>query len=87
MQDVEGPSKAIAYEPLHEFPKKCYVQPAKSQIILPICAVLSELEYSTKVKLLTEQHLVLLSLKGGCTGSSESIHVKMPHCWKACVAA
>ena len=28
------------------------------------------------VKLLTEHHLGFLSLKGGCTGSSESIHVK-----------
>ena len=24
-----------------------------------------------------------LSLKGGCTGSFESTHVKMPHCWKS----
>ena len=39
------------------------------------------------VKLLTKQHLEFLSLKGGCTGSSESIHVKMPHCWKSHVAA
>ena len=39
------------------------------------------------VKLLVEQHLGFLSLKGGCTGSSESIHVKMPHCWKSHVAA
>ena len=28
-----------------------------------------------------------LSLKGGCTCSSESTHVKMPHCWKSHVAA
>ena len=34
------------------------------------------------VKLLTEHHLEFLSLKGGCRGSSESTHVKMPHCWK-----
>ena len=34
-------------------------------------------------KLLTEQHLEFLSLKGGCRGSSESTHVKMPHCWKS----
>ena len=27
------------------------------------------------VKLLTEHHLEYLSLKGGCTGSSESTHV------------
>ena len=39
------------------------------------------------VKLLTEHHLEFLSLIGGCRGSSESIHVKMPHCWKSHVAA
>ena len=35
------------------------------------------------VKLLTEHYLEFLSLKGGCIGSSESTHVKMPHCWKS----
>ena len=35
------------------------------------------------IKLLTEHHLEFLSLKVGCTGSSESTHVKMPHCWKS----
>ena len=35
------------------------------------------------VKLLTEHHLEFLSLKGGCRGSSESTHVKMPNCWKS----
>ena len=35
------------------------------------------------VKLLTEQHFEFLSLKGGCRGSSESTHVKTPHCWKS----
>ena len=35
------------------------------------------------VKLLTEHNLEFLSLKGGSTGSSESTHVKMPHCWKS----
>ena len=35
------------------------------------------------VKLLTEHHLEFLSLKEGCTGWSESILVKMPHCWKS----
>ena len=35
------------------------------------------------VKLLTEHHLEWLSLKGGFRGSSESTHVKMPHCWKS----
>ena len=39
------------------------------------------------VKLLTEHYLEFLSLKGGCTGSSESTFVKMPHCWKSHVAA
>ena len=35
------------------------------------------------LKLLTEHHLECLSLKGGCRGSSESTHVKIPHCWKS----
>ena len=39
------------------------------------------------VKLLTEHHLERLSFKGGCTGSSESTLVKMPHCWKSHVTA
>ena len=45
------------------------------------------LEYPMSVKLLTEHHLEFLSLKGGCTGSSESTLVKMPHCWKSHVSA
>ena len=32
------------------------------------------------VKLLTEHRLEFVSLKGGCTGSSESTLVKMRHC-------
>ena len=39
------------------------------------------------VKLLTEHYLEFLSLKGGCTGSSESTLIKMPHCWKSHVMA
>ena len=39
------------------------------------------------VKLLHEQHLEFLRLKGGCTGSSESTLVKIPHCWKSHVTA
>ena len=35
------------------------------------------------VKLLIKQHIEFLSLKGGCTGSSESIYIKMPNCWKS----
>ena len=35
------------------------------------------------VKLLTERHLEFLSLKGCCTGSSESTLVKMSNCWKS----
>ena len=41
------------------------------------------LEYSMSVKLLTEYHFELLILIRGCAGSSESIRVKMPHCWKS----
>ena len=42
------------------------------------------LEYSMTVKLLTEYAFgVSISFTGGCKGSSESIHIKMPHCWKS----
>ena len=39
------------------------------------------------VKLLIEHNLEFLSLEGGYTGSSESIHVKMTHCWKSHITA
>ena len=39
------------------------------------------------VKLLTKQHLEFLGPKGGCTGSSESTLVKIPHCLKSHVVA
>ena len=35
------------------------------------------------VNLLTEHHLEILSLKGGCRGSSKSTFVKMSNCWKS----
>ena len=39
------------------------------------------------IDLLTQHHLEFLRLKGGSTGMSESVHVKMPHCWKSHVTA
>ena len=45
------------------------------------------LEYSMTAKLMTKHNLEFLSLKGGCTGLSESTLVKMPHCWKSHVGA
>ena len=45
------------------------------------------LEYSMTVKLLSKHHLEIISLKGGCTGSSESTLFKIPNCWKSHVAA
>ena len=39
------------------------------------------------IKLLTEHHLEFLSSKDDCTCSSETIHVKIPHCWKSHLAA
>ena len=45
------------------------------------------LKYTLSVTLLTEHNLEFLNLKGGCTGSSESTHVKIPHCWKSRVEA
>ena len=39
------------------------------------------------VKLLTEQCLKIVSLKGGSTCSSEATLVKVSHCWKSRVTA
>ena len=39
------------------------------------------------VKLLTEQYLEFLSLKGDCRGSSEYTLVKISNCWKSHAAA
>ena len=38
------------------------------------------------IKRLTDYNLGFLSLRGGCISSSESTHVKMPHCLKSRVA-
>ena len=84
------------------FPTMWYEWPAKAYTSLRIgsdkpahiCAyeqpdqsLCLSLEYSITLRLLTGHHLEILSLKGGCTGSSESILVKMPHCWKSHVVA
>ena len=53
------------------FPTMSYVRPANPQISLRICLCYL-LEYSMIVKLLTGHDLEFLSLKGGCTGPSES---------------
>ena len=64
---------AIFLSQCMRFPTMWYVQPAS---LRSACAyaqsdqsLCSSLEYSMTVKLLTENHLEFLSLKGGCTGS------------------
>ena len=77
---------ADRFEPLHGIS----MQPAKAQTSAyaqsdqSLCL---SLEYPMSVKLLTEHYLRFLSLIGGCTGSSVSTLVKMPHCWKSRVTA
>ena len=70
------------FEPVHEISNSvvCVTSKASDQTARILCWLL---EYSMIVKLLTEHHSEFLSLKGGCTGSYESTHVKMPHCWKS----
>ena len=81
----------ITHEPQHEISNnvvcatsKASDHPAHTQSDQSLCL---SLEYSMSVKLLNEHYLEFLSLKGGCIGSSESIDVKMPHCWKFHVVA
>ena len=59
-------------------------QPAHTLSDQSLCL---SLEYYTKIKLLNEHNLECLSLKEGYRGSSESVYVKMPNCWKSHVAA
>ena len=73
------------------FPTMWYVRQTR---LRPACAyaqsdqsLCKSLEHSMTVKLLTEQYLGFQSLKEGCTGSFESIFVKMRHCWKSHVTA
>ena len=73
------------------FPTMWYV---RQQRLRPACAyaqsgqsLCKSPEHSVTVKLLTEQYLGFLSLKGGCTGSPESTFVKMTLCWKSHVTA
>ena len=61
----------------------CYVRPY-AQSDQSICL---SLEHSMSVKILTEHHLEYLSLTGGCTGSSASTLVKMPHCWNSIMSS
>ena len=81
------------YEPRHEIlnnevgaTSKGSDQPGHTLSLIRAFASLLNILFMT-VKLLTEHHLEFLSLKGGCTGSSESSLVKMPHCRKAHVVA
>ena len=73
-------------EPVHEISNNVVDQQslrsacAYAQSDQSLCLLL---EFSMIVKLLTEHNFEFLSLKGGCRGSSESTHVKMPHCWKS----
>ena len=68
-----------------------YVRPAKPQSACTYAQsdqnLCQSLEYSMSVKLPTEHNLEFLSLKGGCTGLSESTLAKMPPCWKSHIAA
>ena len=73
-------------EPRHEISNNvvCAINKASDQSDQNLCL---SLEYSMNIKLPTKHHLEFLNLKEGCTGSSESIHVKMPHCCKSHVMA
>ena len=85
---VESQIYAYIYEPHHEiYNNLVYLCDQRS--LRSACAYAQSdqslcwsLEYSMTVKLLGAS-----KLKGRCTGFSESIHVKMPQCWKSHVTA
>ena len=76
------------YEPLYEISNNvvCVTSKSSDQPV-HTCRLCLSLEYYITFKLLTKHYLEFLSLKGGCTGLSESTPIKMPHCWKSHVVA
>ena len=82
--DYPGPRFPSIYgvhnEPQHEISNNVVCATSNAQSDQSLCY---SLEYPITVKSPTEQHLEFLGLKAGCIDSSESIHVKMPHCWKS----
>ena len=66
-------------KPRHEISNNvvCAISKGSDQSDQSLCC---PFEYFMSVKLLTEHHLELLSLKEGCTDSSEYTLVKMAHC-------
>ena len=83
-----APDSAAIYEPRHEIynnqvcaTSKASDQPAHTHGLI-IAWIRAMLVAGIFVKLLNEHHLEFLSLKGGCTGSSEFTLVKTQHCWK-----
>ena len=76
----------LLFEPVHEISNNVVCatskgsdQPAHMRCLIRAFARRLNI---LSVKLLIEHLLVVLSLKGGCTCSSESTLVKMSHCWK-----
>ena len=57
-----------------------FVRPAMAAYAQTDQSLCQSLKYALTVKLLTEHHKELLTLKEGCPGSSESTLLKMPHC-------
>ena len=75
----------LTYEPVHEISNNvvCATSKTSDQPAQSAQSLCKSLEYAMVVKLLPEHHLEFLSLKEGCTGSSESTLVKMSNCWKS----
>ena len=62
-----------------EFPTMGYVRYAKA----PTCSLIRAFASRLSAKLLTDYHMVFLSLNGGYIRLSECTFVKMSHCWKS----
>ena len=82
MEKGDNLCASLLFEPWHEISNNVVwaTTKASDQPYQSLCLLL---EYSMSFKLLTEQCLELLSLKGGCIGMSEATLVKMSHCWKS----
>ena len=79
----------VEFEQQHEISNNvvCATSKGSDQPVQSDQSQCKSFEYFMTVKLLMEQHFEFLSIKGVCTGLSESTPVKMTHCWKSHVTA
>ena len=72
-------NNGLTFEPRHEISNNMVCATSKGSYQPAHTRLCKSHKYSMNVNLLTEHHLKFLSLKGGCTDSSESLQLSKYH--------